>query len=291
MTMTLVFAFPDSVDPASSFAAQAGAQMGKWTWHRFPDGESLVQIVSDVAGRDVWLYGSLNVPDEKAMTLMFFAQTAKELGARSVGLVAPYLGYMRQDKRFHAGEAVTSRHFAAFLSQHFDRLLTIDPHLHRYSSLDEIYTIPSTVLHAAEPIAQWIKAHVPQPVLIGPDEESRQWVADVAARAGADFTVLQKLRRGDRDVEVSVPDVARFAAHTPVLVDDIISTARTMAQTVQHLHAAGLAAPVCIGVHGLFAGDGFEALRAAGVAQIITCNTVAHETNRIDITGLLAEAL
>lgn len=287
----LVFAFPDCAGPAAEFAAKAGFEQGQWRLHHFPDGESLVQIISDISGRDVWLYGSLNAPDSKAMALMFFARTARELGARRVGLVAPYLGYMRQDKSFHDGEAVTSRHFAEFLSGLFDRLVTIDPHLHRYDSLSEIYTIEATLLHAAGPIAQWIKDHIPRPVLIGPDEESRQWVADVAARAGADFTVLEKHRRGDRDVEVSVPESQRFEGHTPVLVDDIISTAHTMVQTVGHMHRAGLSAPVCIGVHGLFAGDGYEVLRAAGVDRIITCNSVVHETNGIDITGLLAGSI
>lgn len=289
--MTLLFAYPENEQQAVSLAQEAGYELGAIDIHHFPDGESLVQLKTDVKGRNVILFCSLDHPDSKAMTIMFFAQTAKELGAKSVGLIAPYLGYMRQDKRFHEGEAITSNIFAAFLSQHFDSLITVDPHLHRHKAMSEIYTIPAEVVHAADAIADWIKDHVENPVLIGPDEESDQWVSDVAQRAGAAYTVLTKTRRGDKDVEVSVPDVDQYNDHTPVLVDDIISTARTMIAAAGHLKEAGMKPPVCIGVHAVFAGDGYEALQNAGAGKIVTCNTIPHETNDIDLSGLLAANL
>ena len=109
-----------------------------------------------------------------------------------VGLVAPYLAYMRQDRRFKPGEAVTSREVAQLLSGAFDWLVTVDPHLHRYTSLAEIYRIPTHVTHAAPLISQWIKANVPRALVIGPDSESEQWVSAVASEAGAPFTVLRE---------------------------------------------------------------------------------------------------
>ena len=289
--MTLLFFYPENEEQAVSLAQEAGYELGAMDTHHFPDGESLVQLENDVKDRDVILFCSLDHPDRKAMTIMFFAQTAKELGAKSVGLIAPYLGYMRQDKRFHEGEAITSNIFASFLSVHFDSLITVDPHLHRHKTMSEIYTIPAQVVHAADAIADWIKDHVKNPVLIGPDEESDQWVSDVAHRSGAAYTVLTKTRRGDKDVEVSVPDVDKFKSHTPVLVDDIISTARTMIAAVKHLQDAGMKSPVCIGVHAVFAGDGYEILKESGAGRIVTCNTIYHETNAIDLSRLLARHL
>ena len=95
---------------------------------------------------------------------MFFANLAREFGAKKVGLIAPYLGYMRQDKRFHQGEAITSNIFAEFLSKQVDWLITIDPHLHRHKSLSEIYSIPAQALHAIALIANWVKANVKNPL-------------------------------------------------------------------------------------------------------------------------------
>ena len=157
--------------------------------------------------------------------------------------------------------------------------------------MKEIYTIPAQVIHAADAIADWIKDNIDKPVLIGPDEESDQWVSDVAQRAGAAYTVLTKTRHGDKDVEVSVPDVDQYADHTPVLVDDIISTARTMIAAAGHLKDAGMKPPVCIGIHAVFAGDGYEALQGAGAGKIVTCNTIPHPSNAIDLSSLLAEHL
>jgi ribose-phosphate pyrophosphokinase len=113
----------------------------------------------------------------------------------------------------------------------------------------------------------------------------------VAAGARSPYVVLEKVRRGDREVEVSVPEVSRWRGHTPVLVDDIISTARTMIQTVGHLRGAGLRPPVCVGVHAVFAGTAYEDLLASGTGGVVTCNTIPHPSNAIGLTSLIAEGV
>jgi ribose-phosphate pyrophosphokinase len=286
--MTLLFSYPGNEHLATLLTARLGRVPGKAEFHRFPDGETLVRIDTPVEDEEVVLLCSLDRPDEKAMPLMFFADTARELGANSVRLIAPYLGYMRQDKRFHEGEALTSARFARFLSEHFDGLVTVDPHLHRHKNMNEIYSIPCTVVQAAPAIADWIKANVPSPLLIGPDSESDQWVGDVARQIGVPYAVLSKIRRGDRHVEVSVPDLTEYRDRTPVLVDDIISSAHTMIEAVKSLKQAGMKLPLCMGVHALFASGAFEALSGAGLERIITSNTVSHPTNGVDVSGLIA---
>ena len=283
----ILFALPGNETLTEKLAARTGAAIGKAEIRRFPDGESFVRIDSNVKDKKVVLVCTLDRPDEKLLPLLFLSRTAMELGANCTCLISPYLAYMRQDKRFHPGEGITSEYFAELVSGFAETLTTIDPHLHRRSSLGEVYSIPTTVEHAADRISDWIKENVKNPVLIGPDSESEQWVSEVAKNADAPFIVLQKIRHGDKDVEVSVPHVAEFKEHTPVLVDDIISTARTMIETVQHLKNAGMKPPICIGVHAVFAGDAYAQLLASGVESIVTCNTIAHESNGIDISDLL----
>ena len=289
--MRSVIALPGNDDLASRLVRELGAEAGGAEVRHFPDGEAYARILSECAGREVVLVGTLREPDRVLLPLVFLADAARDLGAARVGLVAPYLAYMRQDVRFRPGEAVTSRSFARLLSSTFDWLVTIDPHLHRYGSLAELYTIPTSVVHAAPRIAAWVRDHISDALLVGPDSESEQWVADVASRAGAPYVVLVKTRRGDRDVEVSVPDVERWRDRTPVLVDDIVSTARTMIATVRHLLLAGMRPPVCIGVHAVFAGGAYGELVAAGAAGVVTCNTIRHDSNDIDVSGVLAEAI
>lgn len=280
---------PDGL--ARSFGAALGAEQGVFTLREFPDGESHVQVQSACAGRRCVILASLDHPNSKIVPLLLLADTLRDLGATHIALVAPYLSYMRQDKRFHDGEGVTSRYFASWLSRHFDSLVTMDPHLHRHPTLDAIYSIPSRVVHAAPLLADWIAANVSRPLIIGPDSESEQWVREVGARAGAPYAVAAKTRRGDRDVSIELPANLPDASHTPVLVDDILSTGRTLAAVARQLHDRGYPPAICMAVHGLFCGDAEAELQRAGVAQIITTNAVAHATNALDAGPLLAQGL
>lgn len=287
----IVFAMPGNEALAAQICRLRPWESGCWELRRFPDGESYVRYLSDVRGRDVLIICTLADPDAKAIALYLAACVARELGARRVGLVVPYLAYMRQDKAFHPGEGMTAVHFARLLSCACDWLVTVDPHLHRIHHLDEVYTVPTRVVHAAPSIASWIAANVPLPLLVGPDQESEQWVAEVAALVGCPFILLQKTRTGDRSVAVSVPEVAPWRERSPVLVDDIASTARTMVAAAARMHEAGLSPPWCIVVHPLFAGDAYAALCDARVAGVVSTNTISHHSNRIDMSSSIADAL
>lgn len=287
MTRT-VLAFPADVALAAPLARALGARLAMVDWHRFPDGESLVALPPDLQGEDVALVASLHEPDRLALPLWFAAHTAREFGARSVGLVAPYLAYMRQDRRFQAGQAVSAPLFARFLEAAIDWLVTVDPHLHRIERLQSLYRIPVEHVAAASLVAAWIADNVRGGVLIGPDAESAQWTASIAVQAGLPYQVLTKTRRGDRDVEVSLPDAASLAGRTPVIVDDIIASGHTLLETVAHLARMGLPPPVVIAIHPVFAGDAYARLQGAGVARIVSTNTIAHPSNAIDLSASLA---
>jgi ribose-phosphate pyrophosphokinase len=288
---SVVFAFPAHEALARLIAVRCGAAEGALVLRRFPDGESYVRLDAAVAGRDALFVCGLHRPDEKLLPLAFAAATARELGAASVGIVSPYLAYLRQDKRFHEGEALTSAIFAKLFSEYADWLVTVDPHLHRYRSLGEIYSLRTAVAHAAPCISAWIREHVDAALLVGPDAESAQWVAEVARSAGCPHIVLEKTRHGDREVEVSVPAIERFRERTPVLIDDIISTGRTMVEAVAGLVRAGMRSPLCIAVHPVFADDADSALISAGAAKVVSCNTIAHPTNGIDVNGTIVEVV
>jgi ribose-phosphate pyrophosphokinase len=287
----IVFSLPGNELLAQKIMAGIQADEAEYELRSFPDGETYLRVISDVEGRDIIIVCTLHQPDSKILPLLFLCNLLKYLKAKSICLICPYLAYMRQDKQFKPGEAVTSEYFASLLSGLSDRLITIDPHLHRRASMKEIYSIPCEVLHAAAAISEWIKVNIPDALVIGPDSESEQWVSEVAKSANVPFVILEKIRLGDKDVKVSVPQVERYKNHTPVLVDDIISTARTMIATVSHLKNAGMKAPVCIGVHAVFAGNAYKDLRNAGVGKIVTCNTIIHETNAIDISEILIQSL
>lgn len=285
----ILIPFPEMKLLAKTLAPAMGAELRTLDWHHFPDGESLMTLPGDLDGADVALLATLRNPNHLALPLRFAAATAREMGARRVGLIAPYLGYMRQDRRFEAGQAVSARLFAQFLGESFDWLVTVDPHLHRIERLEEVFPIPAVRAVSAPLLANWIKTNLPDAVLLGPDSESQQWVAEVARLAGRPYEVLRKVRTGDRQVEVSVPDNAALRNGTPVILDDIASSGRTLVRTIERLVAAGTRAPVCLVIHAVFAGSAHDDILAAGAARIITTDTIPHPSNAIGIASVLAE--
>jgi ribose-phosphate pyrophosphokinase len=286
----LLYALPGNEAFAARLCATLDFDLGEIESRQFPDGETYLRLKTSPAARQVGLVCTLDRPDTKFLPLVFAAATAKRLGAASVGLVAPYLCYLRQDKEFHPGEAITSATFGQILSGSIDWLVTVAPHLHRYASLNEVYAIPSRVVAAAPLLAAWIAANVVDPILIGPDSESEQWVAEVARIADAHFQVLTKERLGDRQVRVSLPDATTLRARTPVLVDDIISSAQTMLEAARQLRSLGGPPPVCVAVHALFADDSYRSLKDLA-ASVVTADTVLHPSNQVGVAPSVAKAV
>ena len=286
----LILSLPDGEAFGMRLATALGIDNAVIETRHFPDGESYLRLPSDLDGRLVVLNCTLADPDPKLASLIFAADAARDLGAAQVGLVAPYLAYMRQDMRFAPGEAITSRSFARLLSAAFDWLVTVDPHLHRYASLGEIYSIPTIVIHAAPLLGEWIRANVAQPLLIGPDQESEQWVSEVAAGIGAPHVVLTKHRLGDRRVRIDLPDMSGFAGRQPVLLDDIVSSGRTMMEAAEHLREVGMPSPVCAVIHPLFAGDAYGALSRMA-SRIVSTDAVPHPSNAISLAETLATTI
>lgn len=288
MSTRLILPLPGNDGLAARIATAAGFELGRLDFRRFPDGERYVRIDLDVTGRAVEIVSSQ--ADEHFLTLAFVADALRELGAAQVNLVAPYLGYMRQDARFRPGEAVTARTYARLVSLSVDRLITVDPHLHRVARLADLYDIPCEVLHAAPLIGEWVGREVTAPLIIGPDAESEQWAAEIAARVGAPCAVLTKRRYGDRAVDVTLPDLRDHAGRRPVLIDDIASSGRTLVAVSAALRKQGFPAPVCVVVHAVFAGDAFAEVTAAA-ARVVSTDTLHHPSNAIPVAGLIADAL
>lgn len=288
---TRVIAVGGADAAAARLAACLGGTVCPLAQRRFPDGEHYLRVLGAVEGADVVLVAHLHPVDPLLVDIVFLADALRELGARQVGLVVPYLAYMRQDRRFQPGEAVTSVSFARLLSRSVDWLATVDPHLHRHAALSAIYSVPALAVPSAPAIARWIRAEVPDAVVVGPDEESGQWVDEVARLAGCPGITGRKLRHGDRSVEIAWPALQPWRGRPAVLVDDIVSSGQTLVTALQGLGAQGLQAAACVVVHGLFAHDAAQRLQAAGASRLVVCNTLPQAgLPLIDVLGDLAEA-
>jgi ribose-phosphate pyrophosphokinase len=283
-----VHAFADSLAFARQLARALHVPLARVVEHQFPDGESLVRVASP-ASREAVVVRTLDHPDAKLFEVLLAADALRRAGARRVTLVAPYLPYMRQDKVFAPGEPISQRVVGAMLGTSFDRVLTLEAHLHRISRLAEVIPCRARSLTAAPALADWVRANAPGALIVGPDAESRPWVRQIARAAGARWAVGRKERLGDRTVKVHLEDLP--TARRAIVIDDIASSGATLAGAAAALTARGIATVDAIVVHAIFAPGALTLIRRAGVRRILSCDTVVHPSNAIRCAPLVARAL
>jgi len=281
--------FEDEAVFAEQLARAAGLEAMQVARHRFPDGELKLRLPVPLPPSAVVLR-SLHHPNEKLVELVLLADTARALGARHLTLVTPYLAYMRQDAAFHPGETVSQRIIGRLLAERFDAVVTVDPHLHRVAKLaDAVPARRAIALSAAPPIGAFYAARNTQPLLLGPDAESEQWVKR-AAGGSLGHAVCTKHREGDNDVRIELPAIPLAGRHV-VLLDDVASTGGTLVECARQAVSAGAARVDAAVTHALLDAAALARLAAAGVAEFVSTDTVPHPSNRIAVAGLIAAAL
>ncbi|KPJ93951.1 MAG: phosphoribosylpyrophosphate synthetase [Gammaproteobacteria bacterium SG8_11] len=285
----MLLGFADYDTPAKNLAAALNIDYEIVDIHRFPDGESKLTLAQNLPN-SIAFCRSLNQPNDKLIELMLAAQTARDHGACDITLIAPYLCYMRQDKAFNPGEAISQKIVGKFLAEHFDAVITVDAHLHRVHDLREAVPVTQAVnLSAAELIGEHVKANIENPLLLGPDEESKQWVETAAKTGEFEYAVALKQRMGDRSVKISLPDIP-FANRNVVIIDDMASTGQTIIETARQLIQHKVANVYCAVTHALFYEQVTERMQQSGITAVWSTDSVQHPTNNISLARLLATA-
>jgi ribose-phosphate pyrophosphokinase len=282
--------FEDEAPAALRLAKAAGLVPHQVEHHRFPDGEIQLTLPPHLPPRVV-LLRSLNEPNDKLTELLLAAPTARQLGAQHLSLVAPYLAYMRQDKAFAPGQAVSQRIVGHWLATLFDAVITVDPHLHRVATLSEAVPARQAITLSAAPLlGNWIAKHRPGAFLLGPDSESAQWVTQAATAHGLAHAVCSKERLGDRAVRITLP-AYDLRGQAVVLLDDVASSGHTLATAAALALAAGATSVDVAVTHALLAGDALQRIHQAGVGEFWSTDSVGHPSNVVALASLLAQAL
>ncbi len=274
-------------------AQKRKARYSPLTISHFPDRDLYLKFNTEVKGQTVVIIQSFQPkPDQSLLRVLFAAYTAKDLGAKKVILVAPYLAYMRQDARFNPGEAVSSKIVGSLLSKACDRIITFDPHIHRYKSIRDVFSCAASRLTAnglmADYIGRKFKNNV---VIIGPDWESYQWAEHIAKKIGAPVTIFRKKRLSSYKVQVRMVAPVPLKGKKAIIVDDIISTGHTMVEAAKQLRKAGVKSISAVCVHPLFVGKALQKMRKAGISHVVSTNCIEHHTNKIDVSGMVVEEL
>jgi ribose-phosphate pyrophosphokinase len=199
---------------------------------------------------------------------------------------------MRQDAAFQKGEAISQRVIGGLLAGIVDRVITVHAHLHRTTDLESVFPhIEADNLSAVPAFAHALRGAGLdlETIIVGPDEESRPWVSDLADRLGV--VHAQKSRRSDRSVEIGFADPKVFADHPVLLVDDIVSSGGTLMACAKALAAADAKTIDVIITHALFPAEMAGEFVCAGIRSIRSTNSVPHPTNAIMLDDIFVAAL
>jgi ribose-phosphate pyrophosphokinase len=283
---------PSGSHDAAALAARLGVPFNEIRLHPFPDGE--IRVTVGPAAATTIVYASLDHPNEKLIALMFAAEALRRGNARRLVLVAPYLCYMRQDAAFTEGEAISQKVIGPLLARCFNRVVTVDAHLHRTPDIASVFPgIQSDDLSAMPAIADALRKTDldPTTIVVGPDSESLPWVSDLARRLGLPHAVATKTRRGDRSVAIEFQDKGSIAGRPSLIVDDIVSSGGTIITCARALSGAGATAVDVVVTHALFPESAEREMHSAGIRSIRSTRSVPHLTNAIALDELFVDAL
>src|SRR6266446_4891040 len=277
---------------AEKVAKELGENVGRLEIKRFPDGDKYVRILDEVKGQDVAVIQSLYHKPEQHIyadlhifELLMIVDTLRDLGAKTITVVAPYLAYARQDSRFYPGEALSSQVIARLLEDvGTTKFLTVDCHLHRLGDVAKIFKI-----HALKAI------HPKKPFVIGPDEEAEQWAATVAKELDAEHTVFQKKRvrkegATESKVEITATEVD-LKGRDEVFADDIISTGDTLAKATKICKKMGARKIYALCTHPVLADGALMRVKSAGIQKVIGTDTIPSIVSQVSVAPVIAAAL
>jgi ribose-phosphate pyrophosphokinase len=286
---------------AAALAAELDETLVETDRTRFPDGEVRVDLDSrDGPGSASDTEASIG-GDTQQRALLVAATTSADAfvevlqlqdalrgaGVGEIATILPYMGYARQDRAFEPGQPVSARAMARAIGIGTDRVLLVNPH---EESVADFFDVPSRVLDAAPRLAEPLP-DLSDPVFFAPDAGAIGLAEAVNETYGTGTTdYFEKTRQSGDEIEIS-PHETDVRDRDVVLVDDIVATGRTMAETIALLRQRDAARVYGTCVHPVLADGAYTRLINAGVEAIYGTDTVERPASAVSVAPTIAEAL
>lgn len=287
----IIFACSGTEKIAKEIAKKLNLPFSKLQSIKFPDGELDVSFGRSLNGKDVFIVQNfqntkeINLND-KIIETLFAIYTARDLKARNVYLIATYFPYFRGDARFKDGGCISIKVMNK-LFEGCDKIFCVDPHLHRIKNIKNALS-NGIEINLDEPIIEYLKKkNIVNPIFVGPDIESVQWIVNVAKAFKQKPVVALKERKSAREVVISLPKIKTAKGRDIIIIDDIISTGHTIIENIKQLKKYEPRKFYVIGIHGLFTENALPKLKK--YATIVSTNTLNHNAETIDVSSQIAK--
>ena len=267
----------------------AGCKLLRTEFKRFPDGELYIRVLDNEAidNEDVVFIQSQRDQNDAVVESMLMSDILRDEGARSVTLVASYLAYTRQDKKFNPGEPISIRVLAKVYSQLFDRVITINPH---ETHIKSFFEVPFICGSAVKELASYVKDRLNNPVVLSPDTGAIELAREAAEVIGCDYDYLEKTRITPTEIKVA-PKNLHVEGRDVLIVDDIISTGGTVATAIKMLKEQGAGDVIVACVHPVLIGDALNKLYTSGASEVIGTDTFPSPVSKVSVDKVIWELL
>lgn len=281
-----------SLELAKKVAKKTGIKLVEVEKRVFPDGETYIRLKDDVKGTEaVVIQATYHPQNDHLIELLFLVSALRENGAKRIKVVLPYFGYGRQDKIFLAGENISAKTVSKTLKcLGADEIITIDPHFYREVGTFRYEGVKIRCISAVNTLVENVVKleKIRDPFVIGPDLEAGQMGDRAAKHLKASSEAIYKTRVGDREVQMK--GEIHVEGREVIILDDIISTGRTILKAIEQLR--GKAKKIVIAcVHGVFAEGALKKIRDAGADSVYACDTVPNAATIISVADDIAKVI
>lgn len=289
--MYAVLGGPSSKDLAKKLANRLNAEYIDSQIRVFPDGESKITVSKKLSKKKTIVVQSTHPPvDSNLIWALELVAKAKQTSSKVV-VIIPYLCYMRQDVEFLPGEVVTSSLVAKLLkTAGADQIITVDIH----SKLAMNYfKIPIKNISAVPRLAAYFqKLKLRKPIVVAPDLFWSSKANEFAQIIGADSISLNKQRnRKTGKLKILQSKKIDLSGRDVILLDDMISSGDSMIKAAEYVRAQNCGQIFAACTHALLVGNAQKKMKQSGISKIISTNTIPNKTNKIDVSGILAQSL
>ena len=284
---------PASKELGERIAELLNVEAIRVSFKTFPDGESYIRFnVESLTDEDVIIVQTTSPPQEqKLIQLFLMADNAKDMKAKSITAIVPYLAYSRQDKRFLSGEVFSIKTITKLLEAcGVSRIITVNAH---NPTVLKTFKIPVKDLSAIPTLAEYFKAKVlvenPVSLSLGKKALNMAKEANSILKGGFDYI---STRRDIQTGKVTLEEKTLQVKNRDVIIfDDIISSGGTMAKAVEFAKNQGARKVYAACVHPLLMGDAQKRILENGAAGIIGTDSVSSHISKVSLASLLSEEI
>jgi ribose-phosphate pyrophosphokinase len=274
---------------AGRVAQQLMQPLGFIQVEKFSDGETRIEILENIRGRDVFLIQSTCPPaNDHLMELLFMADACRRASAKSISAVVPYFGYSRQDRRPRNTRGPISAKLAGDLieTSGISRLITIDLHA---DQIEGFFSIPVDNVYSSPVLLGDIwKQKYDNIVLVSPDVGGVTRARAIARRLdNAGLAIIDKRRERANKSEV-VNIIGDVEQKTAVIFDDMVDTAGTLCNAAAALKEKGANKIVAYAAHPVLSGPAIERIRESELDELVVTDTIPLSQDALD-TGKIRQ--